>query len=399
MDKHIAFVSMPAFGHVNPSLPLVEELVSRGYRITYATGERFLPIVEAAGARGIPLNLSGMPARPPSGDEFTVDALVPMMEKFLREVRETFPPMLAHFEQDVPSAVCYDLTTFPGRMLADKLGVLDVSLIPYLASNEKFGLQDLMKHDSFAPDNPKLMEYGKKIGMFAAEYGLDLAPQAYGGDAATLNLVLVAKELQIAAESFDDRFVFLGPQLGRRLENEHWTPPADGKPVMLITLGTIWSENAAFFRTCVEAFGDSEWHVVMAIGERTDPDEVGPTPENFEVFRFVPQLAVLRHARIFVSHAGMNGVMEALSFGVPIVGAPQQPEQDTNGRRVEELGLGRSLGMRAPDAETLRAAVRDVDGSAEIRANAARMQKTFEAYEGARVGADAIEAGLARKSG
>jgi MGT family glycosyltransferase len=395
MDKHIAFVSMPAFGHVNPSLPLVEELVRRGYRVTYATGERFLPIVESVGAKGIPLSLSGMPAKPPSGSEFTVDALVPMMDRFLREVRETFPPMLAHFEQDLPAAVCYDLTTFPGKMLADKLGVLDVSLIPYLASNEKFGLQDLMKHPSFSPDNPKLMEYGKQIGAFAAEYGLNLAPQAYGGDAATLNLVLVAKELQIAAESFDDRFIFLGPQLGRRLEAEQWTPPAGDKPIMLITLGTIWSENAPFFRTCIEAFADTDWHVVMAIGERTDLAEVGKVPANFELFRFVPQLSVLNKARIFVSHAGMNGVMEALSFGVPIVGAPQQPEQDTNGRRVEELGLGRSLGMGKVDAEALRAAVQEVDGSAEIRANVARMRKTFEEYDGARVGADAIEAKLA----
>lgn len=40
MGKHFAFVAPPAFGHVNPTLPLVEELVSRGHRVSYATGPR-----------------------------------------------------------------------------------------------------------------------------------------------------------------------------------------------------------------------------------------------------------------------------------------------------------------------------------------------------------------------
>ena len=65
MDRHIAFVSLPAHGHghVNPTLPVVAELVRRGWRVSYATAERFGPEVEKTGATLAPTagRLSGGP--------------------------------------------------------------------------------------------------------------------------------------------------------------------------------------------------------------------------------------------------------------------------------------------------------------------------------------------------
>lgn len=48
---HIAFVSLGAFGHVNPTLALVTELVKQGVRVTYFSTEQFKNIVEPTGAR------------------------------------------------------------------------------------------------------------------------------------------------------------------------------------------------------------------------------------------------------------------------------------------------------------------------------------------------------------
>ena len=47
----ILFVEMPAFGHVNPSLPLARELVRRGERVIYFNDAEFSHAVgEASGA-------------------------------------------------------------------------------------------------------------------------------------------------------------------------------------------------------------------------------------------------------------------------------------------------------------------------------------------------------------
>ena len=44
------FFNVPGHGHVNPSLPLVAELVRRGHHITYFITENFHAKVEAEGA-------------------------------------------------------------------------------------------------------------------------------------------------------------------------------------------------------------------------------------------------------------------------------------------------------------------------------------------------------------
>ncbi|XVS65936.1 hypothetical protein ACQPYE_07745 [Actinosynnema sp. CA-299493] len=39
--SHIAFLNIPGHGHVNPTLPVVTELVNRGHRVTYAVDPGF----------------------------------------------------------------------------------------------------------------------------------------------------------------------------------------------------------------------------------------------------------------------------------------------------------------------------------------------------------------------
>ena len=52
---HIAFVSLGAFGHINPTLSLVTELISRGVRVTYFTTENMRKVIEPTGAKFIPM--------------------------------------------------------------------------------------------------------------------------------------------------------------------------------------------------------------------------------------------------------------------------------------------------------------------------------------------------------
>src|SRR5690349_5906150 len=44
------FFGIPASGHVNPSLPLVAELVQRGEQVIYYCTEKYRKVIEATGA-------------------------------------------------------------------------------------------------------------------------------------------------------------------------------------------------------------------------------------------------------------------------------------------------------------------------------------------------------------
>jgi MGT family glycosyltransferase len=101
---------------------------------------------------------------------------------------------------------------------------------------------------------------------------------------------------------------------------------------------------------------------------------------------------VLRHADVFLSHTGMGSTMEAIMRQVPIVSFPQIAEQAANGRRVQELGLGRLLDIsRDTDPDELRRTVEEVAVDKDIPANLAAMAAHIRNAGGPPAGADAIE--------
>ncbi|GAA3167483.1 hypothetical protein GCM10020255_053920 [Rhodococcus baikonurensis] len=63
--RHIAMVSIPAPGHVNPSLAIIARLVAAGHRVTYANDESMREVIEATGAEFAPY-VSTLPSLVPS---------------------------------------------------------------------------------------------------------------------------------------------------------------------------------------------------------------------------------------------------------------------------------------------------------------------------------------------
>src|SRR5882757_4538410 len=130
MSKHFVFVITPGHGHVNPTLPLVEELVARGHRVTYVTGARLLPAVAAVGATPLERQWDPSVLAPGSGQPFDPAMVVTAILRTQELLEVTYPAMVAHFQQDRPDAICYDTLDTLGPQLAEKLGVPVVELIP-----------------------------------------------------------------------------------------------------------------------------------------------------------------------------------------------------------------------------------------------------------------------------
>jgi MGT family glycosyltransferase len=160
--------------------------------------------------------------------------------------------------------------------------------------------------------------------------------------------------------------------------------------VALVSLGTAYNDRPGFYRTVVRSAADRPWQVVLATGGM-DREALGALPANVEVHRQVPQLAVLRHARAFVTHAGMGGTMEGLHFQVPMVAIPQMAEQRANADRIAELGLGTVLPPDRVTADTLWKAVEDVAGDEQVKERLAWMRREMTAAGGIPAAADAVE--------
>ncbi|MGM1057965.1 macrolide family glycosyltransferase [Saccharothrix sp. Mg75] len=380
---HFAFVSAPAAGHVNPTLPLVEELVRRGHRVSYATGPATASGPARAGAKPVVLP-SELPPDMDERGEFTAEQLAVTLEHFLADAEVSFPVLAEHFRGDPPDVVCYDSVTFTGRMLANLLGVPEVALVPTFAENERFSATRVYLPPDFDHAHPALAAAVGKMAAFAAGFTFLEDPNLMFGHVAPTNLVFIPRSFQLEADTFDDRFHFVGPTPGTWQVAEEWSPASDA-PVLLISLGTVFNTRPEFYRTCVTAFADTGWQVVMSVGA-LDPALLGPLPPNFSVHARVPQVAVLRHASVFLTHAGMNSVMEAVYHGVPVVAVPRIPEQRAVAARAAELGLG--IALDAPTAADLRAAV---PAATAHRPAAEALGAALRATPGAPVAADVLE--------
>ncbi|AHH97629.1 macrolide family glycosyltransferase [Kutzneria albida] len=392
MGKHFAFVVPPAHGHLNPTLPLVEELISRGHRVTVVTGQALAGQAARSGAAVVGLDWHLGTVSTQDG-QYSTDSLVDVLEPYFDQVTATFPQLVEHFAADPVDLVCFDPMGYAGAALADKLGVRSITLCPSMAANEHVDLRKLWAPQDFTMDHPRLAAFWDKVARFSADQGLREELGAMGGPQTDLTLVFVPRDFQLRGETFAESFKFLGPSVRVRGRSRDWQPPADERPVLLISLGTAFNNRPEFFATCTEAFADSAWHVVMSVGEEVRLDSV---PANFEVAAQVPQLAVLEHASVFVSHAGMGSTMESLHNGVPLVCVPQMAEQALNADRVQALGLGRVLGSTEVTAQELRKAVDEVAADPAIRAAVKDYSARLRAVDGPTLGADALEEYLSR---
>ncbi|MBL8925773.1 MAG: glycosyl transferase [Pseudonocardia sp.] len=403
MDRHLALVSLPAHGHVNPTLPVVAELVRRGWRVSYVTAERFGPEVEKTGATLVPT--AGRAPGGPGPGRLTPAAFAGFIERITADARDSLPGVREHFRVDPPQAVCYDAMSITGRVLAATAGAVDVALVPSFVSNER---SSAFARGGTPP--PEILAAVQDMRALLASYGLDAQMRPGMLAPASLNIVFVPPEFQPGADTFDDRYRFVGPSPSARADDGEWTPP--NEPVVFVSLGTAFNDRPEFFRACFAAFGGGR-PVAMAVGERVRPEHVrradavrrglfgwsiadlGAVPANVDVRPWFPQPAVLRHAAAFVSHAGMGSTMEALYYGVPLVCVPQMAEQEVNAARVAELGLGVRLDPEGLTADDLRAAVDAVTSDAAMRVALDRMRTATRSAGGAVAAADAIEAHLA----
>jgi UDP:flavonoid glycosyltransferase YjiC (YdhE family) len=125
-----------------------------------------------------------------------------------------------------------------------------------------------------------------------------------------------------------------------------------------------------------------DYQVIAATGGLYGYD--GPAcPPNVIVSDYVPASLVLsRNCAAMITHGGRGSIYSALHHGVPLVGIPNQGEQEWNLDAVERHGLGRKLSAKRIRFETFRDALRAVAHEPRFRENALAFRTRLLAYDG-----------------
>ncbi|MEW1751127.1 macrolide-inactivating glycosyltransferase [Streptomyces angustmyceticus] len=390
---HIAMFSIAAHGHVNPSLEVMRELVARGHRVTYAIPHLFEEKVAETGAEPV-LYRTTLPS-PDDDPSAWGTTLLDHVESFLDDAIQVLPQLIEAYEGDEPDLVLHDITAYPARVLAHRWGVPAISLSPNLVAWEGYEEEVAEPMWAQAKATERGRAYYEKFIDWLAGNGITRHPDPFVGRPAR-SIVLIPKALQPNADRVDETVhSFVGACQGDRAAQGDWERPAGAERVLLVSLGSSFTKQPGFYGECIKAFGDLPgWHVVLQVGKHVTADELGETPANVEVRDWVPQLAVLKKADAFITHAGAGGSQEGLATATPMVAVPQAVDQFGNADVLQGLGVARHVPMAEADAATLRAAVLALVDDPEVRRRLAAIQREMAMEGGTRRAADLVEAEL-----
>jgi UDP:flavonoid glycosyltransferase YjiC (YdhE family) len=219
------------------------------------------------------------------------------------------------------------------------------------------------------------------------EYGLRLdAPE----------LVMAPRAIDFPQVARQDGRVYVGSCVDPKRQDQpfDWGGIKKGEPLIYCSLGTysqFYVHGKRLFSALIEALKDDDtWQAIIQIGEVAEPEEFGRLPPRILLTRFAPQLAILEHATIFMTHGGFGSVREGAFFGVPMVVFPCWLDQFGNVARIVHYGIGVRGDIATVDAKRVRELLEQVQ-TAQVRESVRRMQAVFRQHAACQDGIDWIQ--------
>src|SRR5688572_13916959 len=211
MAKILSF-NIPAYGHVNPTLPVVTELAQRGrgHQVIYYDADTFEGTIKATGAefRAYP-NSSASEAALAERIHNLVSVSVLMLEESIR----LLPFALAEIEREKPDLVMFDALALWGMQAARLKQTPSAGSIGLFILD---GVRGIFKWRDvphmFRQALPKLPALQRLRRQLVKTYGPGIFPGnsifPCKGD---FNIVYTSREFQPDTPAIDDSFHFVGP--------------------------------------------------------------------------------------------------------------------------------------------------------------------------------------------
>lgn len=387
----VLFINGGSEGHINPTIGVVQELISRGEEVVYFTIEAFRERMEKTGAT----------VRTFDGQKF-IEAFISGGRNYLLErvngllhtADIVIPSVLEQIKGEHFDYIIHDSMFGCGRLLAQILKLPAINSCTSFAQT-KASFDKMLEQLSEIPTEigkPIQDDFQRLTKRVKEKYGVKIhSPYEVFCNPAPLTIVYTTREFQPFGEAFDQTYKFVGPSISSRLTQENFDLPAiKGKSPIYISLGTVLNQSIDFYMLCIKAFGNTDHTVVMSIGNKAQITDLGKIPKNFIVKSYVPQIDVLKYAKLFITHGGMNSTNEGLYYGVPLIVIPQSADQPIIAGQVTHIGAGITLQMQSLTANQLRETVDHVLNHPSFNKAVANSRESFQRSGGYHQAVDEI---------
>ncbi len=418
---YFLFASIPLYGHVNPGIPMVRELVSRGHKVGWYTGKHFQKTVEATGARFFPRKVAH------DFDPIYIDEVFPEKQRLHG---------LASLKFDVKHLF---LDAIPGHRadLAEILGQFPVDVV--VSDSAFFGVETLEnRHYRWAaygvsclnfhsadvpPYGPGILPGRSAIGRVHNRLFNYLAEHVVGRDVMKYydkirselelessphylaNVIIRTADLYIqpSIPAFEYprsdlplTVHFVGALVPKPSEvflpPPWWEELKSARSVVYVTQGTLATNFEDLLIPTLQALAKEDCLVVATTGGKSIANlGMAPIPGNVRLAPFTPHHHLLPWVDVMVTNGGYGGVQQALAYGVPLVAAGKTEDKPEVCARIRWSGVGIDLKTHKPAPDRIRRAVRKVLDTPSFRENAEHLRAEYLRYDSPKLAADLLE--------
>ena len=114
-------------------------------------------------------------------------------------------------------------------------------------------------------------------------------------------------------------------------------------PLIYCSLGTMnnrYKKAETFYKAIIDLFKTMpQWNLVLSIGNTIQIDQSN-LPKNIFIYKYAPQLSILKHADMAITHGGYGTVKECIKYNVPMLVLPCSYDQRGNAARVHYHKIG-----------------------------------------------------------
>ncbi len=180
----------------------------------------------------------------------------------------------------------------------------------------------------------------------------------------------------------------------------HPDPAPKDPPIVLITLGSLFHDDPAFFRIAAEAVmleGGQPWVVTGRRPAESAPSATLPgLPSGCQISDWIHLDATLPRLVGIIHHGGVGTTHAALRHGLPQIAVPHAGDQQAQAGRITQAGVG--YGVRPADFTLAHARwlARQVLSNETLHARAAAWRDKLQQLGGAPAAAQALEAAFSR---
>ncbi len=411
---HFGILCPPFYGHLNPMAALGRELQQRGHRVTIF----LIPDIESKVlAEGLEFWTIGKSDYPTGS-----------LPQYLKQLGKLSGlPAIQHWSKDnermagvmcreAPSALkaagvevlLVDQMEVAGGTVAEFLGIPFITICNALATNWEVGVPPtytpwvyqqtwwahlrnraafLLAQRTHQPVIAILNEYRHQWQLPVFKSNTDYFPAS----------VLAQISQQPASFDFPRQappgcFHYTGPFC----ESSPQMVPfpferLTGQPLIYASLGTLVNLKRQIFHSIATACEGLDAQLVISLGAGSSVEDFQDLPGAPLVVEYAPQLELLKQAKMAITHAGLNTVLESLSNGVPLVAIPITFDQPGVAARVKWTGAGKVVPFARFSTSKLRTAVQQVLIQDSYSKSAAHLQETISQAGRVKRGADIVE--------